>query len=499
MSINESFNKLDLSGKLIIKACYGDDIRRIPIHNDDLTYDELVLMMQRVFKGSLDAEEDILLKYKDEDGDLITITDNSDLTFAIQYCRVLRLTIITNTKENKNINLTPQTIKNLREIRDAVNRFLDESANHNHDLKESIQPAEKEIASEDSGLSSVFNGFKEESKEFDPLTNKQTEVQKELKQEFDTQSISSHSSVQPETDPSHFAGQTHTSFPNTYSQSQPPALTVGAPSHTPAPTQGGAPSLPTTMYGGGLTQPPAMPSLAGVNPPQVGVGAHAAAVSTGPVSGMASSHVQAQPSMPTHPTSYPGQAAYGNVQGYPGSMPSSVPGLPQHGAADQMKPPGDPPALGQLPGQLPTAPRPMYPPPAAVSSQGNYQSQQQQQQPQVPAAAPPSQQMSGYHSPQVGAYNTTATTSQAAPPQPPAATNAYAATSSAAGYPAGLAQPPVSAVGGYQQPGYQYPGGFGGSQAAPPANPYSRGGSSAGGPPTPGGYAHLYPNQQGYK
>ena len=32
-----SFNKLDLTGKLIIKATLGQDIRRIPIHNDDLT------------------------------------------------------------------------------------------------------------------------------------------------------------------------------------------------------------------------------------------------------------------------------------------------------------------------------------------------------------------------------------------------------------------------------------------------------------------------------
>ena len=130
-------------------------------------------------------------------------------------------------------------------------------------------------------------------------------ILQELKQEFDQQSISSHSSVQPETDPSTFGGPPITSFPNAYSQSQPPALTVGAPSHSPAPPQGGAPSLPTTMYGGGLTQPPAMPPLGGINPPQVGVGGHAAVVNAGPP--MVSSNVQAQPPMPTHPTNYPGQ------------------------------------------------------------------------------------------------------------------------------------------------------------------------------------------------
>jgi protein TFG len=70
-----SFNKLDLTGKLIIKATFGQDIRRIPIHNDDLTYDELVLMMQRVFRGTLDPNEELVLRYKDEDEDLVTISD----------------------------------------------------------------------------------------------------------------------------------------------------------------------------------------------------------------------------------------------------------------------------------------------------------------------------------------------------------------------------------------------------------------------------------------
>ena len=46
MELENSFNKLDMAGKLIIKVSLGEDIRRIPIHNDDLTYDELVLMMQ---------------------------------------------------------------------------------------------------------------------------------------------------------------------------------------------------------------------------------------------------------------------------------------------------------------------------------------------------------------------------------------------------------------------------------------------------------------------
>ncbi|GAA52344.1 protein TFG [Clonorchis sinensis] len=83
--------RMDLSGKIIIKAQLGDDLRRIPIHNEDITYDELVLMMQRVFKQRLSTDDDLLIKYKDEDGDFITIADESDLSFAIQSNKVLQI------------------------------------------------------------------------------------------------------------------------------------------------------------------------------------------------------------------------------------------------------------------------------------------------------------------------------------------------------------------------------------------------------------------------
>ena len=61
-----SFLPMDLSGKLIIKARLGDDIRRVPIHNEDITYDELLLMLQRVFRGKLSNSDDVTLKYCDD-------------------------------------------------------------------------------------------------------------------------------------------------------------------------------------------------------------------------------------------------------------------------------------------------------------------------------------------------------------------------------------------------------------------------------------------------
>lgn len=57
---------MDLSGKLIIKASLGDDIRRVPIHNEDITYDELLLMLQRVYRGKLSNADDVTIKYYDE-------------------------------------------------------------------------------------------------------------------------------------------------------------------------------------------------------------------------------------------------------------------------------------------------------------------------------------------------------------------------------------------------------------------------------------------------
>lgn len=69
-------SKIDLYGKLIIKVQFGDDIRRIPIHNEALTYDELVLMMQRVYRGKLSSTDDILIKYKDEGKFLLLFYSN---------------------------------------------------------------------------------------------------------------------------------------------------------------------------------------------------------------------------------------------------------------------------------------------------------------------------------------------------------------------------------------------------------------------------------------
>ena len=61
-----SFLPMDMSGKLVIKARLADDIRRVPIHNEDITYDELILMLQRVFRDKLSSMDEVTLKYADD-------------------------------------------------------------------------------------------------------------------------------------------------------------------------------------------------------------------------------------------------------------------------------------------------------------------------------------------------------------------------------------------------------------------------------------------------
>lgn len=124
--VSSSLAKMDLSGKVVIKAGLGDDIRYWPIHNDEITYDELILMMQRIFKGKLTASDDILVKYKDEDGDLVTIADTNDLSFAIQCSRTLRITLFVNGQPVPIESSEAATIrKELQVIRDRANYLLD--------------------------------------------------------------------------------------------------------------------------------------------------------------------------------------------------------------------------------------------------------------------------------------------------------------------------------------------------------------------------------------
>lgn len=110
---------------LWLQAQLKDEIRRVPLHNEELTYAELVLMLQRMFKGGLKTDDDITIKYKDEDGDLVTITDDSDVAFAIQSSRVLNLKVVFNKGEERDKRVGVGELRGeLTQIREKVDRIL---------------------------------------------------------------------------------------------------------------------------------------------------------------------------------------------------------------------------------------------------------------------------------------------------------------------------------------------------------------------------------------
>lgn len=58
-----------MDGKLVMKVQLGDDIRCIPVNNKDITYNELVLMVQRIFRGQLVGSDAVVIKYRDQGTD----------------------------------------------------------------------------------------------------------------------------------------------------------------------------------------------------------------------------------------------------------------------------------------------------------------------------------------------------------------------------------------------------------------------------------------------
>ncbi|XP_030817011.1 protein TFG isoform X4 [Camarhynchus parvulus] len=295
--------QLDLSGKLIIKAQLGEDIRRIPIHNEDITYDELVLMMQRVFRGKLQSNDEVTIKYKDEDGDLITIFDSSDLSFAIQCSRILKLTLFVNGQPRP---LESNQVKYLRreliELRNKVNSLLDcieppAEPGLSTNLPESgppSAPAEERSGTPDSIASSSSAahppGVQAQQPPY-PSTQPQTgQVEGQMYQQYQQPG---YPAQQPQAQPQQQYG---VQYPG-YSQQQPPSQQA---QQFPAYSQAAAPA-PAAAFPGQTQQLPAQ------QPPQYPAG---------------SFPPQPYTTQASQPAAYSGsQAAPGTFQPRPGFTP----------------------------------------------------------------------------------------------------------------------------------------------------------------------------------
>ncbi|VDI28207.1 uncharacterized protein LOC143048695 isoform X3 [Mytilus galloprovincialis] len=434
---------MDLSGKLIIKAQLGEDIRRIPIHNEDITYDELMLMMQRVYRGKLKNSDDITLKYKDEDNDLITIFDDSDLSFAIQCSRILKITLFVNGQPQP---LESNQIKHLktelRQIRDRVIQIID-TLEPQSDISSSVDTVSKEepMVTESTRQATQPTQTRPtnsaQGKEFDPLSSQKVTEEKVMS----SFGISSQSERPGTPDSINSVGSA--SSTNQRQQQSTPST----PQHMPPPQQP-------------VAQPPSQQPIQGFQPvqPQQQTQQH-----------------PGQPGFPQQQQMYSGQPdqrqqipGQQQQQGYgvPGQPPTSQPQrfpTPQQPHAQPV--PGQPGYQGQ-PQQNPQQPNPQQQQYGQFYGQQNPQQQQQQtpqhQQQQVPqvSQAPWNQQQQ--------------------PQQPQAVYQGYAG------------QPQA-------QPGAMPGGSPSGTPGTASPNPYSRGPGSGygGGYPKP---SQGYPTTpQGYK
>ncbi|KAF5405328.1 hypothetical protein PHET_01063 [Paragonimus heterotremus] len=198
---------MDLSGKLIIKAQLGDDLRRIPIHNEEITYDELILMMQRVFKQRLSCDDDILIKYKDEDGDYITIADESDLSFAIQSNKVLQIKLFVKgitdcskidsyvgDKSDHETRLSDlgdrlTLVRELRRLRDHITALVDSLDTYSSSANDTVCGAG--AAGFSCNHTPQFNKQRlDRNKEFDPLSASRQQTTTQLSEEIESSALS---------------------------------------------------------------------------------------------------------------------------------------------------------------------------------------------------------------------------------------------------------------------------------------------------------------------
>uniref|UniRef100_A0A8C6Z7E3 Trafficking from ER to golgi regulator n=2 Tax=Nothoprocta TaxID=8806 RepID=A0A8C6Z7E3_NOTPE len=256
--------QLDLSGKLIIKAQLGEDIRRIPIHNEDITYDELVLMMQRVFRGKLLSNDEVTIKYKDEDGDLITIFDSSDLSFAIQCSRILKLTLFVNGQPRP---LESNQVKYLRreliELRNKVNRLLDcleppaePGISANLPENDAVDGREEKPAAADSTVKPSTQVIAASMSAFDPLKN-QDEISKNVMSAF---GLTDDQVSGPPSAPAEERSGTPDSIASSSSAAHPPGVQPQQPPYAgtqpqAAPVEGEQP--PSPLFKMGMTLPQA--------------------------------------------------------------------------------------------------------------------------------------------------------------------------------------------------------------------------------------------------
>lgn len=165
-------HKMDLNGKILFKVKLNNEIKKIMIHNDDLNYNDLTLMLQRIFSDKIKQNDEFSIKYTDDENDLVSIQDDADVSLALQTSKILKLTIFMREDNLPNYELKPmEIVAELKNIRESIDKFLthfQQTIKFEQKL-EQITNAVDEIK--------IDQVDPEVQKEFDPLNKKDTLVQ----------------------------------------------------------------------------------------------------------------------------------------------------------------------------------------------------------------------------------------------------------------------------------------------------------------------------------
>ncbi|KAG2203146.1 hypothetical protein INT47_004953 [Mucor saturninus] len=163
-----------VTGDIIIKCRLGNDIRRIPI-NQVPNYDELCLMMYRVFKTEISKPENIVLKYMDNEGDMISLLDDIDISHAISISSLLKITVFDKAGTSQSSSSLQVS---LIEIRDSLNELI-QSSKEPEPSKVAEKSEESKITRRltPSELAEFLNATeKNEEDKKSPMTEKSTPV-----------------------------------------------------------------------------------------------------------------------------------------------------------------------------------------------------------------------------------------------------------------------------------------------------------------------------------
>ncbi|KAL7749702.1 hypothetical protein RI367_004930 [Sorochytrium milnesiophthora] len=131
---------MPFTDSIVVKATCGDVIRRAPLNNSSPTYNELCFVVQRMFRSSGSASfssvDNVLLKYKDEDGDWVLMDTDDDVAHALTQSSTLRLQVSDKERgaQSAPVSTAPapsleqtamiQTLNDLRERVDALTQLL---------------------------------------------------------------------------------------------------------------------------------------------------------------------------------------------------------------------------------------------------------------------------------------------------------------------------------------------------------------------------------------